>query len=128
MEKKLILYVEDDSMMHSLLKFILCDICILEVCSSPDEFFEKYMNIPYSLFIMDIGFKNSNTNGIELSQEIKKMKLHKNTPIVAFTAYSMGYIRENVNQAKEMGIFEEILTKPFENLEYFRNTILKYLQ
>lgn len=127
MKEKIVLVVEDDLLCISLLKFILQDICNIECCNSPDDCLEENLKKNFDLIIMDIGFKNSLLNGIDISKKIKSIDKYKNTPIIAFTAYGLGDIKKSLDNSKKEGIFEEVLFKPFEDIETFRDTIKKYL-
>lgn len=129
MKKSLVLLVEDNSMHISLLQFILRDICELEYCYSPEECINQFfLENDYDLILMDIGFQGSVMNGIDLSKKIKSMERYKDIPIVAITAFIFGDIMNEINKAKDDGIFKEIISKPVENINSFRNKIKSYLE
>jgi CheY-like chemotaxis protein len=66
----------------------------------------------YDVILMDIGLKGM--NGLEATQEIKKLKGYEKTPIVAVTAYAMAGDKEKFLE----GGCTHYISKPFKIKEF----------
>jgi len=113
-----ILYVEDDINTQKLIKRIL-DSSTKEVYIASDgvEGLEMYKEKQPDIVLTDICMPNM--NGLDMSQEIKK--INPKQPIAIFTAFDNP---EYLKQASELEIGTYIL-KPFDNEQFFNS--LNYL-
>ena len=120
-----VLIVDDTIGNHEVLQSFLNDIGVkcesafdgmeaITRCSSSDSSY-------YSLILMDIN--QPGMDGIQTARELKKGGI--STPIVAVTAASSGESR--IKEAKEQGIFDMILFKPF-NAPGFYTALSPYIK
>src|SRR5574340_34010 len=106
--KPLVLLVENDQPSRDVTKFFLKDICNIEFAFDSAEALEKINSKNFSAVLMDINLGRG-MNGIQLTQEIKKIKGYENTPVVSLTAYAMLGDKEKVLSAG----CSHYLSKPF---------------
>ncbi len=88
MNKPLLLLVENDQPSRDVTKFFLKEICNIEFAFDSAEALEKINKKSFDAILMDINLGRG-MNGIQLTQEIKKIEGYKNIPIIALTAYAM---------------------------------------
>lgn len=116
-----ILLIDDDESMFYLVKVLLRNTHEVECYNNASAALAHAKGNSYDLMFMDINF-GSGMSGIELFAEMRKLENHKNTPIVAVTAFAMLGDRE---EFLNIG-FNEYLSKPFNKSQLLR-TIEKTL-
>lgn len=84
-DKASILYVEDDSTNREIVKLYLKDQYQVDTASDSTEALKKVSTQKYAAILLDISLCKG-LDGIELAREIKKMKQHKDIPVIAVTA------------------------------------------
>jgi len=84
-DKSSILYVEDDTTNREIVKLYLKDSYLVDTASDSEEALKKAGEKKYAVILLDICLCKG-MDGIELAREIKKMKKHKDTPVIAVTA------------------------------------------
>jgi CheY-like chemotaxis protein len=109
---KKILLVEDDDLTLTTVRVILKNYCIIDSVSTGYEAIEMAKKNSYDVILMDIGLKGM--NGLEATQEIKKLKGYEKTPIVAVTAYAMAGDKEKFLE----GGCTHYISKPFKIKEF----------
>ena len=92
-ERPYILSVEDDFGSRNLVKRILRELYNVELATNGVDALEMIKSKHYSAILMDINLGRG-MNGLEVSQEIKKLPEYINTPIIALTAYAMAGDKE----------------------------------
>ncbi len=107
-----VLYVEDVIFTHELMKLLLEDeVKELFIASNGQEGLEMYKEVNPDIILSDIGMPIM--NGIEMSQEIKK--INPNQEIAIITAFNE---ESYINAANEIGIDKYIL-KPIQKENIF---------
>ncbi|HEY5535571.1 MAG TPA: ATP-binding protein [Ignavibacteria bacterium] len=109
---KKILLVEDDDLTLTTVRVILKNYCTLDSVTTGYEAIEMAKKNSYDVILMDIGLKGM--NGLEATQEIKKLKGYEKTPIVAVTAYAMAGDKEKFLE----GGCTHYISKPFKIKEF----------
>ena len=115
--------IDDDHMMHDLIKIILEGVADLRSAYCFDEA-ETYLNQPDSdpvMMLVDLNLGRGG-NGVDLLKSIKQMPRFAGVPVVAVTAYSMSGDDEKL---LEEG-FDYFLSKPFRKrilLEIFNKVL-----
>lgn len=112
-----LLLIEDDASLLEELSIFLSDFFdTIDVASSAEEAYEKYLSAPYDLVITDI--KLPRQNGLLLVEKIKK---HSPTQmVIVISAYKeVDYFLKSI----ELGIYS-FLTKPFDSQQLI-NTMIK---
>jgi CheY-like chemotaxis protein len=108
MEKKRILYIEDDQFALDLVKRVLVNLFIVDLCDNAAQALELIKTTEYDGFLIDINLGRG-MSGIQLLEQIKQMDKHINTPAIAITAYAAESDRKEF-LAKG---FTAYLSKPF---------------
>ena len=108
MDKPTILLVEDDYSSRNITKLFLKDICNVETAVDGDSAIEMCRAKNYHLILMNLGLGNGK-DGIQTTQEIKKIPGYEKIPVAAVTAYGFASDRENLLLAG----FSDYLAKPF---------------
>jgi CheY-like chemotaxis protein len=109
MTKPTILLVEDDFASTDITRLFLKEICDVDIAHDGKEAIKMVKNKKYPLVLMDIGLAK-NMNGIQATNEIRKIHGYENIPIGALTAYAMKGDREEFLDAG----LTDYLSKPFE--------------
>ena len=117
-EKPKILVTEDDFENQKFLEMFLKRNFDVQICDSAESFYSNIKKSKFDLILMDISLKG-NKNGLELTQELKKMPGYENIPVVCLSAHAFKKDRENAFNA---GV-DVFLTKPVEN-KVLLNTLL----
>lgn len=108
-----ILIIDDDSLVHGLLRIHFKNKAIVDYADNSAHAVEKLTQKEYALILLDINLGEV-INGIDLLKIIRKMKEYENTPVVACTAYAMPGDRDKLLDSG----FNDYVSKPFnvENL------------
>lgn len=107
--KPLALLVDDDPLVHPVLKRYLANQIELETASD-GEFAIKLCKVKkYDLVFMDINLKRG-LDGKQVTRELRKLKEYESVPIIAITAYAMVGDREEFLEAG----CSHYLSKPFK--------------
>ncbi len=117
-----VLVVEDDLLSIEVIKIVLKDICELDFAENGFKAIDFAKGIKYALILMDVGL-GYGINGMEATQEIRKIDGYSNTPVVALTAYAMAGDKEKfLSQG-----MTHYLSKPYEvkDLQNLVKSILK---
>ncbi len=85
--RKKLLYVDDDELSLDSIKRLLAENYNIDTASNPLKAFELAKRNAYDAVLMDIGLGH-NTNGMELTAKIRKIKRYQNIPFVALTSYA----------------------------------------
>ncbi|GBD88172.1 signal transduction histidine-protein kinase BarA [bacterium BMS3Abin03] len=88
-----ILLVEDDPVNAQTIGRFLRNSYKVENVTNGQDAINIAKRNSFDVILMDIGLKGK-IDGLEAAREIKKMENHKNTPIVAITAYVLPGIEE----------------------------------
>lgn len=110
--KAKILIIEDDDLNQQLYKILLERQYDLSLAKNSDEFYKLIHQKKYDLFIVDItlqGFKN----GLELTNELRKMDEYLTTPVIVVTANAF---KVDETAAINAGA-NQFIRKPFNNKE-----------
>jgi two-component system sensor histidine kinase BarA len=121
-KKPKILVTEDDFENQKFLEMFLRRSFDVQICDSAESFYSNIKKTKYDLILMDISLKG-NKNGLELTQELKKMSGYENIPVVCLSAHAFKKDRENAFNA---GV-DVFLTKPVEN-KVLLNTLLELIK
>ncbi|MES2217715.1 MAG: response regulator [Pseudomonadota bacterium] len=121
-EKTAVLFVEDNKLAQKIGIIILeqCN-CEVDAVATGELALQYARKKSYQLIFMDIGLPDM--DGLEVIQQIKKIKLNKHVPIIALTAHSD---KEYIAQSYEVGA-SEFLVKPLSD-QIAKNLIEKYLE
>ncbi len=92
-EKKAVLHVEDDEIARDVIRLALGQHYSLEFAVDADAALSMINQKKYDSILMDINLKHG-MDGIELTQEIRKIPGYENVPIVAVTAYASEFDRK----------------------------------
>ena len=114
-----VLLVEDDPTNIRITELYLQDYASVDTALNGRQGVELASNNNYSAIFMDINLGKDMT-GIDTAKEIKKLGKHKNTPIIAFTAFAMDGDKENFLREG----CTHYLAKPFSREELI-TTLLK---
>ncbi len=85
--KRKLLYVDDDELSLDSIKKLLEDEYDIDTAQTPIKALELAKANDYDAILMDIGI-GFDTNGMELTKEMRKIRGYKNKPFVALTAYA----------------------------------------
>lgn len=110
LKKPRLLIVEDDYENQKFLQIFLRRRFDLEICDSADSFYEQLEKDNFDIILMDISLKGEK-DGLQLTQEIRKIKKYKNLPVVGLSAHAFQKDKENAYNAG-VDIF---ITKPVQN-------------
>ncbi len=121
-KKPKILITEDDFENQKFLEMFLKRNFDVYICDSAQSFYDNINNTKFDLVLMDISLKG-NKNGLELTEELRKIPAYKNIPVVCLSAHAFKKDRENAFNAG-VDIF---LTKPVEN-KILLNTLLELIK
>jgi CheY-like chemotaxis protein len=88
-----ILYVEDDEISIKYVTTVTKSLYTIDSASDSDDALNKIKQHKYDAILMDINLRKG-MDGIELTKVIRKMDGYQSTPIVAITAFAMGYEKE----------------------------------
>ncbi len=118
-----ILIVDNDKASINYLNYILNNYFLVDTANDGKSAIKLASNNSYDLILMDIGL-GFEMNGIEATQEIRKITGYDNTPIVAVTAFAM---KDDKNKFLSKGLTHYI-SKPFTGYEILKliKDILKY--
>ena len=116
--EKTILIVEDDKLNRDALRLYLKSKYKIETCDSEKPFFSIISSKQINLIIMDISL-NGKKNGLELTEEIKKLPQYKNIPVICLTAHAKKADEKNALAA---GV-DAFITKPVSN-----NVVLQVIE
>ena len=115
-----ILLVENEILNASVIKLMLQNNFDIEVAQNGEKALEFIKNNDYDLFLMDINL-GEGIDGLVVTKIIRKLSKYTKTPIIAITAYTMEYNKEEFIEA---GCSDYIL-KPFSK-ETLLNKISQY--
>jgi len=121
-KKPKILVTEDDFENQKFLEMFLRRSFDVQICDSAESFYTHIKNSKFDLILMDISLKG-NKNGLELTEELKKMPGYENIPVVCLSAHAFKKDRENAFNA---GV-DVFLTKPVEN-KVLLNTLIELIK
>ncbi|MCF6268700.1 MAG: response regulator [Melioribacteraceae bacterium] len=121
-QKRKLLVVEDDEDSQKFLNLFLKRRFELQMSNSAETFYEKLENYEFDLILMDVSLRGEK-DGLQLTQEIKKIDKYKNIPVIALTAHA--YQRDRA-EAYKAGV-NYFLTKPVKN-ELLLETLLTALE
>lgn len=107
-----ILYVEDDDTNVTVIKMFVRGKYIIDVATNGISALEKVKQNIYDAILMDINL-GKGMNGKEVTNEIRKMEIYKNIPIIAVTAFTMEGDKEEFIEAG----CSHYLPKPFGKKE-----------
>jgi len=110
LKKPRLLIVEDDYENQKFLQIFLKRKFDLEICDSADSFYERLEKDNFDIILMDISLKGDK-DGLQLTQEIRKIKKYKHLPVVGLSAHAFQKDKENAYKAG-VDIF---ITKPVQN-------------
>jgi CheY-like chemotaxis protein len=109
MPNDLVLIVDDNEGIRSLLKEVLTNNCYqAEVASNGAEAIEKFHKCVPSVVLLDS--KMPGMNGIEVAEKLKALS-SPTPPIIMISAYSE---QGDIKIAQEKGLISYCLTKPFD--------------
>lgn len=114
-KKPSILSVEDNIINQEVTKLFLSPIADVDTANNGKTAVEKARNKKYSIILMDIHL-GPGMDGIQSTQEIRKIKGYENTPIIAVTGYATSVDREKF---LEYGL-TNIIVKPFNKEDIIR--------
>src|SRR4030042_5796830 len=97
-DKPKLLIVEDDYENQKFLQIFLKRKFDLQLCDSSETFYAKLKNFKFDIILMDISLKGKK-DGLQLTEEIRKMPEHKNLPIVGLSAHAFQKDKENAYRA-----------------------------
>lgn len=103
------LLVDDEEITYNIFSIWLNKSVDLDFAENAAEAVERLKRNKYDMVIMDINLKRGG-NGIDVLKQMRQIDLHKDTPVIACTAYAMHGDKENlINEG-----FNFYLSKPFE--------------
>ncbi len=117
--KPKLLITEDDFENQKFLEMFLKRSFDVEICDSEQSFYESLKKKKFDVILMDISLRG-NKNGLELTNELKKMPGYEKIPVVCLSAHAFKKDRDNAINA---GV-DVFLTKPVEN-KILMNTLLE---
>ncbi|MDA3860871.1 MAG: response regulator [Melioribacteraceae bacterium] len=100
--------MEDDMLSQDAMRTLLHKIYEIDYCDSAELFYSRFVDKKYDIILMDISLRGEK-DGLQLTQEIKELPLHKGTPILCVTAHA--YSRDKKN-AYDAGV-DFYMSKPF---------------
>jgi len=80
-----LLYIEDDSLNWEIVSMFLKGRFVVDTVADSTEALEKIESNSYSAILLDISLRKG-ISGIQLAQEIRKIKNYESVPIIAVTA------------------------------------------
>ena len=108
--KPRLLVTEDDFENQKFLEMFLKRNFDVEICDSEQSFYEHLKGTKFDVILMDISLRG-NKNGLELTQELRKLPGYEKIPVVCLSAHAFKKDRDNAINA---GV-DVFLTKPVEN-------------
>lgn len=109
---KKIIYIEDDEYSRNIVQRFLFGYYEIETATNANEAIEKVKTKLFDAVLMDINLKNK-LNGIDLTQEIRKLDGYEGIPIIAITAYAS---KDDKSNFLASGLTHYI-AKPFKKSE-----------
>jgi two-component system sensor histidine kinase BarA len=119
--KPKLLVTEDDFENQKFLEMFLKRNFDVEICDSEQSFYEHLRCTKFDVILMDISLRG-NKNGLELTQELRKLQGYEKVPVVCLSAHAFKKDRDNAINA---GV-DVFLTKPVEN-KILMNTLLEVI-
>ncbi len=116
-----ILVVEDDFENQRLLQTYLKRKFEVHVCDSEESFYLKLSENKFDIFLMDISLRGDK-DGLQLTQELRKMDEYKNAPIICISAHVFPKDRANAYNA---GV-DDFLARPVYNEQLLSSLIRVY--
>ena len=107
------IFIEDEIENFELLNMLLKPYMNIKHYSSSIEAIENIKENQYDIIFMDIGLKD--LNGIEATKRIRQFENHKNTPVIAITAFAMEGDRERILSSG----CDAYISKPFTKEQLF---------
>lgn len=114
-----VLLVDDDTDMFLLIQLMLGKSFEVECVNNAESALIAATINNYNLILMDINLGRGK-NGIDLMNEIRALKNHEQTPVIAVTAFAMVGDRDKFFQ---LG-FNEYISKPFNKTQLL-NTLAR---
>jgi CheY-like chemotaxis protein len=121
LSRKCILYVEDNTLLHNLLKLLLKS-HELHCVETAEEALKLPSDRHYDLIIIDINL-GQGMDGIQLCKLLRASQMHKKTPMIAMTASAYNEILPNIRP----DMFNDYIGKPFSS-DDIRNTVNFHLK
>jgi len=118
-QKPKLLVTEDDFENQKFLEMFLKRNFEVEICDSEQSFYQHLNKTKFDVILMDISLRG-NKNGLELTQELRKLPAYETIPVVCLSAHAFKKDRDNAINA---GV-DVFLTKPVEN-KVLMNTLLE---
>lgn len=118
---KCILYVEDNTLLHNLLKLLLKG-HELHCVESAEDALELPPDRHYDLFIIDINL-GQGMDGIQLCKLLRASQVYQKTPMIAMTALAYNEILPHISP----DMFNDYIGKPFSS-DDIRNTVNFHLK
>lgn len=118
-DKLKILLVDDDPTCNILVSKMLQAKAEIAYAPNGNKALQLLSKSTFDAILMDINLVDG-INGTEVLFELRKMPLHRGTPVIALTAYAMASDRENL---LNMG-FDAYVSKPFDKVT-LENTVMK---
>lgn len=106
-----ILLVEDEKIAQKMAVITLEQLNIpmhVDIASTGNEALDFFNTQKYDVIFMDLGLPN--TNGLEVTRQMKALKENKDIPTVALTAHGDDIIKEECKNAGMIGFIEKPLT------------------
>jgi PAS domain S-box-containing protein len=122
-EMPVILLVEDNEISIKLTRQFLSKTCRMDFTKIPDEAIRMVEKKKYDLVLMDINLGNE-VDGLQLTQQIRRIKGYESTPIIAVTGYALRGDKERIIN----GGCTDYIKKPFEKaalIEIIKKYIIK---
>jgi two-component system, sensor histidine kinase len=113
-----ILLVEDEPISREVIKMFLKNICSLSIVPNGEEALQITEEIKFDIILMDINLGRG-INGLDAASKIRASEKHKDTPIVAVTAYAMQGDKEKFIA----GGCTHYLSKPFT-----KESLINYIE
>lgn len=126
MENKMkpsLLIVEDDYENQKILIFFLKRKFEVDICDSADTFYQKMKEKKFDMILMDIALRG-NKDGLQITQELRNSKEHKDILIVGLSAHAFQKDKDNAYRA---GV-DLFITKPVQNAVLMDSLIKTYEQ
>ncbi|MDP1995130.1 MAG: response regulator [Ignavibacteria bacterium] len=114
-EKLNILVVEDNHDNREVISLFIRGSASLDFATNGEEALVKTDRNLYDIILMDINL-GAGMDGIAVTQEIRKMPIYSDTPIIAVTAYAMNSDKERFLS----GGCSHYLAKPFARQEILK--------
>ena len=116
------LFVDDDYMSREIVTRFLKNTVNVETVNDAETFLKLSKDKKYDALFIDINL-GDNLNGFQLMKEVRKLKMYKDIPIIAISAYAMQSERKMLLQAG----FTDYISKPFSR-KALEGIVLKNLR